>query len=608
MLNNFFDRLIKTDARVLLGIGLCVLAAYSVMLSSPFKTLDDDFSIVRNTEIQDLRSIPGFFHSTYFKSQHDYYRPLVYVTYALEYHWFGLSYFYYNLDNVMFHILNTWLVFALAATLLPTRRQAFMVALLFGIHPLHWEAVGNVSGRSILLCTFFVLCGLNAFVRYARSGRIAWLAGAAACYALGLMAKESAGVFLLTAVAFRVLISKTRSRGHFWEWSWLAPFMILAGGYFWLRHILGIVKVFPWPNIGWMMLGVMTFLKGVLIYIRLLIFPVGLRFDRALPLFGDILEPGLWVTLTVWLTAVYLFVKVRSRLPALAKFCLAWFAIELMPVSQIVTSIGVHPGTISLAEHFVYLASVPALILMVTTAVWLINQAAERKLVSRAVLTGAMAGVVAFFFILLVQQNIYASNEFVMLRDSLEKQPSNARLQYSMGLIYVRARNYPKALEHFRAAAAIDGQNRTYRTALGKALSDNGDNLAAARAYESIPPLKEGADDLLEGNKTAVYRLLVAEFEAKVAALPENAENRFSLGVFRSKLGMHAQAATDFAEAFRIDPNRYDALFNLAVTYEALGAWDQSRDVYTQLAGKVNPFQNSARQRLPYIEARKAGQ
>jgi Tfp pilus assembly protein PilF len=71
---------------------------------------------------------------------------------------------------------------------------------------------------------------------------------------------------------------------------------------------------------------------------------------------------------------------------------------------------------------------------------------------------------------------------------------------------------------------------------------------------------------------------------------------------------MHAQAATDFAEAFRIDPNRYDALFNLAVTYEALGAWDQSRDVYTQLAGKVNPFQNSARQRLPYIEARKAGQ
>ena len=71
--------ILKTDVRVCLCIGLFVVSAYSFMLGSSFKTLDDDFSVVKNTEIRDLKNIPSFFRSTYFKSEKDYYRPLVYT-------------------------------------------------------------------------------------------------------------------------------------------------------------------------------------------------------------------------------------------------------------------------------------------------------------------------------------------------------------------------------------------------------------------------------------------------------------------------------------------------------------------------------------------------
>jgi preprotein translocase subunit SecG len=70
-MENSLSRMTRTDAGVFLCIGLFVLAAYSFMLGSPFKTLDDDFSIVKNVEIRELSSIPRFFTSTYFKAEKD---------------------------------------------------------------------------------------------------------------------------------------------------------------------------------------------------------------------------------------------------------------------------------------------------------------------------------------------------------------------------------------------------------------------------------------------------------------------------------------------------------------------------------------------------------
>ena len=591
--------ILKTDVRVCLCIGLLVVSAYSFMLASPFKTLDDEFSIVNNAEIRDLKNIPGFFKSTYFKEAKDYYRPLVYVTYALEYHFFGLNAFYYNLDNVLLHILNAFLVFFLVSLLLRDRVQGFFVAFLFGIHPVHWEAVDNISGRAILLCAFFTLSGYFFFLKFVRERKIGFLIGAFAFYALGLLSKESAGVLVFMAMAYWFIVErKTICQGLvFW------PFFPIAAGYLWIRHQMGIIKMFPWPSWHEMGFGILSFLNGLLVYVRIFFFPVDLHFDRGQLVYKSFWEPGLWFTLVVLGILGYLFVRFSRSMAGLTIFCLVWFLIELFPVSQIVTTIGVYPGAISLAEHFVYVASIPAFILMVKGGYVFSRTWEDTWHCSPKTLRLVFLGFFVFLFLTLVQQNIYASNEFLMLRDSLQKDPKNPRLQYSLGMVYVKARDFDQAISCFRKASQYQSSNQTYRIALGKAMIDTGDVLGGVREYERIVARPQNAQ-LLVDNKKAAYGLLADQYARKVREGTATADDLFALGVFYAKLEQRVKAREAFERSWSQEVKRFDALFNVAVLSEDLKDWPRAQEVYQYLSGDKDPantYLKAAQDRLSYI-------
>ncbi|MBF0123176.1 MAG: tetratricopeptide repeat protein [Candidatus Omnitrophica bacterium] len=595
-----FHAILKTDARVFLFIGLFVMGAYAFMVGSPFKTLDDEFSIINNEQIRDLKNIPAFFQSTYFKETKDYYRPLVYVTYALEYHFFGLNSFYYNLDNVVLHIINSCLVFLLAGILLRNRAQAFFVAFLFGIHPIHWEAVANIAGRAILLCALFTLSGYIFFLKFVREKKVGFLIGALVSYALGLLCKESAGVLIFTAMAYWFLVERKTIRQGLVFW----PFFLIAAGYMGIRHVMGISKLYLWPSWYEMALGVLSFLSGLLVYIGLFIFPVGLHFDRCQLLYKSFGDPGFWLTLIIFGVFGFLFVRFYRQREGLTIFCLVWFLIELFPVSQIVTAIGVYPGAISLAEHFVYVASIPVFLLMVRGSSGLLKVWEEKRHCSAVTLRWAFGGILGFFFLMLIQQNIYASNEFLMLRDSLDKDPKNPRLQYSLGRIYANLRDYNKAIICFREAGQYQGNHQqTYKIALGKALVDSGDVLGGVREYEKVIAGPQDVQ-LLVDNKKAAYGLLVGEYERKARGGKASARDLFALGVFYARLGEKSQAREAFERSWRVDAKGFDALFNIAVISEELRDWPRAQEAYERLSvlnDPANVFLRAAQDRIPYV-------
>jgi len=136
--------------------------AHSCMLTGTFKTLDDDISIINNEDIKDFANTGKIFTSSYFGGKH-YYRPLVALSYMIEYHFVGLRSFYYNLTNLTFHLSIAVTVFFLIVLILKDRSIAFFTSLLFAIHPIQWEAVSNISGRAVILSTFLTM---NAFFFY----------------------------------------------------------------------------------------------------------------------------------------------------------------------------------------------------------------------------------------------------------------------------------------------------------------------------------------------------------------------------------------------------------------------------------------------------------
>ncbi|MBF0595170.1 MAG: tetratricopeptide repeat protein, partial [Candidatus Omnitrophica bacterium] len=555
-MTNLFSFILKSNTRVFCVIGLLVVLAYSFMLHSPFKNLDDEFSVVTNAEIRDLANIPHFFTSTYFKVEKDYYRPMVYVTYALEYHFFRLNYFFYNLDNVFIHLINAFLVFLVAGLLMNNRARAFAVGMIFAIHPIHWEAVGNVSGRAILLCALFVLSAFYFFLKYMRDERPVDLALTALCYALALLCKESAGVFVLAAGFYWLLFGKKSLPQvcRFW------PLPAVAAGYMGLRHLMHITVPFPWPSWGMMALGVTTFLRGVLTYLRLIVLPLDLYFDRARPVFMTFKNPELLMTLAVYAVMLGVFFRYVRRLPLLAIFCVLWFWVELFPVSQIITSIGTYPGAIALGEHFMYLACIPVFILLVTGAIKL----AERCDFSSRISALAAGGFMVFLYLTLIQQNIYAGNEFLVLKDSLKNDPKNCRVEYALAKVYVKAGDVDQALVHFQKAADLYPCNPNYQIALGKAWMDKGDYLKAVRVFEAMPSRKD-INAIVDGNKKASYEHLAAEYEAKRRTSPRDPEVLFALGVFYGRLSRNAEAYESFAAVWSVDSTRFDALFNMGV-------------------------------------------
>ena len=100
-----------------LFVTLIILASflvYSNIFHNEF-IFDDTEIIVVNDLIKDTGNIPEIFSTDYWngKAEDIFYRPLIVLSYALNYAVWNLNPFGYHLVNVLFHIFNSVLVFFL---------------------------------------------------------------------------------------------------------------------------------------------------------------------------------------------------------------------------------------------------------------------------------------------------------------------------------------------------------------------------------------------------------------------------------------------------------------------------------------------------------------
>lgn len=153
----------KTSASVAC-ILLIVFTAFYPCLRNGFCNVDDDCYVYRNPLITNFswNGIARIFVSAGYTVL---YTPLVFLSYAIEYHYFELNPFPYHLTNLILHMCNCvlafWFVFALARSI----PLAFATALLFGIHPLRVESVAWITERKDVLYAFFFLGALVCYLR-----------------------------------------------------------------------------------------------------------------------------------------------------------------------------------------------------------------------------------------------------------------------------------------------------------------------------------------------------------------------------------------------------------------------------------------------------------
>src|SRR5262249_33333887 len=153
-------------------------------------------------------------------------RPVVNLTFAVNYAIGGTDTVGYHAFNIAAHALSALLLWAIVWRTLTldyfggrfdriAGGASFTAALVLAVHPLNPESVSYVTRRTESLMGFFYLAVLYASLRYweatSRVSRIAWLFAAAAAGILGMLSKE----MMASVIAMVLLFERTFVRGSF---------------------------------------------------------------------------------------------------------------------------------------------------------------------------------------------------------------------------------------------------------------------------------------------------------------------------------------------------------------------------------------------------------
>lgn len=191
-------------------LAFLVLGIYYPAIFAPFNSVDDVEMVNHVLNSADV----SLWQLLIPRSSGYYYRPLLYYTYVLDYHVWGLHESFMHLENVFLHAGNTILVFYLAATVsrvygVNKVLVPFCAAVLFAIHPVNTEAVIWVSGRTDLMAGFFLLMAMILLIKGLREQKLGYLLMSSLAFFLGCLCKDSA-IFFLPGALFCVYCYKGR--------------------------------------------------------------------------------------------------------------------------------------------------------------------------------------------------------------------------------------------------------------------------------------------------------------------------------------------------------------------------------------------------------------
>ena len=589
------------------GFGCCTIlaagaiAVYSRTLSVPL-ILDDPLSIADNASIRRLWPIWPVLSPPDEAGVGG--RPMLNLTYALNYAVGGASVSGYHVVNLLIHVLAGVTLFALVRhTLLrPVLAQRFgssanalalAVSAIWAWHPLQTESVTYISQRAESLMGLFYLLTLYCFIRGAEAdgtgSRRIWFSLSVLACAAGIGTKE----VMVTAPLLVFLYDRTFISGSFsgaWRRNW-PPYLALAATLLLLVHrVMGLQRPGTVFGVGfgggvaWWDYG-LTECRAIVKYLVLGFWPHPLVFDygKCVPCrLSEVWPYALVLASLLGATAVAL-----RRSPA-AGFAASWFFLILAPTSSIVPLVGQ-----SMAENRPYLSLAGLAALTVVGAFALVGRWSLAVFAAVAVCLGLGT----------VRRNQDYVSELAIWTDTVAKSPGNTRAHNNLGDVLL---NLPgrlsDAVAQYQEALRLDADNVYAHNNLGNALANLPGRLndAVAQYQEALrlDPKNASAHNNLGSvlaNLPGRLDDAFAQVEEALRLRPDSFEAHLNLGdAFANAPGRLTDAVAQYEEALRLDPDNARAHNNLG------NAW---RRIPGRLDDAIAQYEEALRLRPDFVEA-----
>jgi tetratricopeptide (TPR) repeat protein len=180
--------LARPEFLVALFLILSTFSVYWQIRNHGFIYLDDISYVVENPHVRKGLTVEGItwaFVDVYAANWH----PVTWLSHMLDCELYGMNPGAHHLTNLLFHLLNTLLLFSVLKRMTGDLWQSGYVAALFAIHPLHVESVAWIAERKDVLSTLFWMLTLWAYVRYVEHRAIMRYFLVFLFFLLGLLAK-----------------------------------------------------------------------------------------------------------------------------------------------------------------------------------------------------------------------------------------------------------------------------------------------------------------------------------------------------------------------------------------------------------------------------------
>ena len=545
-----------------IAIFACIVLVYLPSLSAEFIWDDNDYV----TENSALRRLDGLWRIWSDPRATPQYYPLVFTTFWIEHHLWGLDPRGYHLVNVLLHAANAVLI----ARVLQQLRVpgAWLAAILFGLHPVHVESVAWVTERKNVLSAFFYLLALRQLLSWQGFSRVPLAANAAppgesrsathhyvlgaALFVAALLSKS-----VTCSLPAVVLLILWQRGGRLPRRDALLLFLLFVIGLAFALHTAWLERAhvgasgtgFEWT----LAQRVLIAGRALWFYAGKLVWPVDLAFMYPRwPI--DTTSPLAWcIAISVALVPLLLAMRGRGlRAPLIA---VLYFGGTLVPALGFFS---IYPMRYYyVADHYQYLASLG---LISIGAVALTGAKTRRRLATArvAVLVVVLGGLA---YLTWQRQSVF-QNSKALWTDTLAKNPTSMAAHIHLGRLASSAGDLIRAEQYFRDGLRLrtdDFETHVFETNLGVSLSAQRRYPEAIEMFEAalrrVPNYFEALNGLgVVAGRQGHVETAISLLRRALAEQPHSVAVRLNLATALAQSGQREQAERELRQALQEDP------------------------------------------------------
>ena len=553
------------------GLILCCAVLYGRTLAHDFVNYDDGLYVTDNTSVQAGLSWTNVVWA-FTTDRAMYMHPITWMSHMLDCNLYGLHPWGHHLTNLIFHALNSVLLFLVLARMAGRAWPAALVAALFAVHPLHVESVAWVAERKDVLSMLFWTLGIGAYGWHRERPSLPRYLATAAMFLLGFMSKPMVVTFPFVLLLLDYWpLGRVDLAAPFGAMSRKVvklvvekiPLFILTAA----MCVVTMVMQMRGKNLGF---GEMVPLSGrcanaVVVYVLYLVktvWPSGLAVYYPHP----ITRPA-WQVAGAALVLIVITVgclREMRRRPYLIVGWL-WYLGTLVPVIEIVQA-----GTFSHADRYTYIPLIGIFIMVA----WALNDLWDSGRVPKAVVVFAPALAVVALTIAAVHQTGYWKNGETLFRHALTVTADNPEARNNLGGALYGDKRYDEANSQFQYALQLDPNNSTAINKMGILLYEKGkyeEAVAKHREALALNPNFELARKHLRLalNKLGKLDAPMAEYAELLKKEPKTVDDYCKLGTLAMTLGGADEAFNAFAQGLKMAPDGKKV--NLAIADALVG-------------------------------------